>query len=149
MFALPLGMIVEGSVSVLLVLTLGYCVVLNDRLKKLHADRDTLRQIVTDLMTATNLANQAIGELKGAAVEADLQLGARLDEANRFGIELADHVHAGTAVMERIAKITSVARQHQPAPEPVAAIEDTRQTSKLNSALEQLALRARARGEAA
>lgn len=150
MFGLPLGLIVEGSVAVLLVMTIGYCILLNERLKRLHADREELRQIVTDLMTATNLANTAIMELKATAVEADLQIGARLEEGERFGIELANHVNAGTILMERIAKITSVARQPQPvelvpAPEP---LEPT-PSSKLNLALEQLALRARTRGAAA
>lgn len=145
MFGLPLGLIVEGSVAVLLILTIGYCMVLNERLKRLHADRAELRQIVNDLMTATNLANTAIKELKATAVEADLQIGARLEEGERFGIELANHVNAGTILMERIARITSVAR-HSQALEPVP---DATPSNKLNTALEQLAARARARGAAA
>lgn len=148
MFGLPLGLIVEGSVAILLVLTIGYCVVLNERLKRLHADRDVLRQMVADLVGATNLANQAIKELKATAIEADLVLGARLEEADRFGVELANHVNAGTSLMERIAKITSVAR-HSQAIEPAAAPEPAPPPNKLHSALEQLASRARTRGAAA
>lgn len=151
MFGLPIGLVVEGSVAILLVMTIGYCVVLNERLKRLHADRDQLRQMVNDLVSATNLANQAIKELKATAVEADLQLGARLEEAERFGIELANHVTAGTILMERIAKITSVAR-HSQTIEPVAPVvpaEPAPPVNKLHSALEQLATRARTRGVAA
>jgi hypothetical protein len=142
MFGLPLGLFVEGAVAILLVLTIGYCVVLNQRLKLLHADKDVLRQMVADLVGATNLANQAIKELKQTAVEADLALNARLEEAERFGVELANHVNAGTVLMERIAKITSVARHSQ-------AIEPVEQPSKVHSALEQLSSRARTRGAAA
>ena len=54
MFGLPLGLIVETAVAVLLALTIGYCVVLNHRLKRLHADRDTLRKMVADLVQATD-----------------------------------------------------------------------------------------------
>lgn len=142
MFGLPLGIFVEGAVAVLLALTIGYCTVLNQRLKRLHADKDVMRQMVADLVSATNLANQAIKELKQTAVEADLSLNSRLEEAERFGIELANHVTAGTALMERIAKITSAARQSQPA-EPVE------QSNKVQSALEQLSSRVRNRGVAA
>ncbi|WP_137152406.1 DUF6468 domain-containing protein [Devosia sp. FKR38] len=142
MFGLPLGLFVESAVSVLLALTIGYCVVLNQRLKRLHADKDELRQMVADLVGATNLANQAIRELKQTAVEADLALNSRLEEAERFGIELANHVTAGTVLMERIAKITSVARHSQ-------AIEPVEQPNKVQSALEQLQTRVRTRGAAA
>ncbi|HTM76596.1 MAG TPA: DUF6468 domain-containing protein [Devosia sp.] len=142
MFGLPLGFFVETAVAVLLALTIGYCIVLNGRLKRLHADRDMLRQMVSDLVGATNLANQAIKELKATAMDADLALNARLEEAERFGVELANHVSAGTALMERIAKITSVARHSQ-------TIEPIEEPNKVQSALQQLNARVRARGTAA
>lgn len=144
MFGLPLGFFVESAVTVLLMLTIGYCVVLNSRLKRLHADRSVLQQMVADLVGATNLANQAIKELKTTAMDADLALTARLEEAERFGIELANHVSAGSMLMERIAKITSIARSHPVAVEPVAE-----ETNKVQSALQQLNARARARENAA
>ena len=144
MFGLPLGFFVESAVAVLLMLTIGYCVVLNSRLKRLHADRSVLQQMVADLVGATNLANQAIKELKTTAMDADLALTARLEEAERFGIELANHVSAGSMLMERIAKITSVARSHPVAVEPVVE-----ETNKVQSALQQLNARARARENAA
>lgn len=142
MFGLPLGMLVESAVAILLAMTIGYCMVLNQRLKRLHQDRDALRKMVADLVSATNLANQAIKELKSTAVEADLTISSRLEEAERFGVELANHVTAGTVLMERIAKITSAARHSQTIP-PVE------ETTKVQSALQQLTERVRARGAAA
>ena len=150
MFGLPFGMLVEGAVSLLLMVTIGYCVVLNERLKRLHADRDAMRVMVSDLVQATDLANAAVGELKQSAVEADLSLRSRLEEAERFGIELANHVAAGQEVMERIARVTAamqkarapVEQPSPPAPEPQAP-------SKLQSALQPLAARQRIRGDAA
>lgn len=142
MFGLPLGLFVEGAVAILLALTIGYCVILNQRLQRLHQDKDAMRQMVADLVNATNLANQAIKELKSTAVEADLSLTARLEEAERFGVELANHVTAGTVLMERIAKITSVARHSQ-------AIEPVEPPNKVQNALQQLSERVRSRGAAA
>ena len=151
MFGLPFGMLVEGAVSLLLMVTIGYCVVLNERLKRLHADRDALRVMVSDLVQATDLANAAVGELKQSAVEADLSLRSRLEEAERFGIELANHVAAGQEVMQRIARVTAAMQKArspvEPAPAP-APVESPA-PSKLQSALQQLAARQRIRGDAA
>jgi hypothetical protein len=152
MFGLPLGLYVETAVAILLALTIGYCFVLNGRLKRLHQDKDVLRQMVADLVGATNLANQAIRELKQTAVEADVTLNTRLEEAERFGIELANHVSAGTALMERIAMITSAAaRRSQPMAEEVVEIAPAPAptANKVQFALEQLSARVRNRGAAA
>ncbi len=111
MTGLPLGVIVEGLVSILLLITIGYCIILNERLKRLHADRNILKQMVNDLVQATDKANYAIRELRQTATEADLTLTARLEEADTFAVELANHVTSGHAVIERIAKILDMARE--------------------------------------
>ena len=110
MFGLPLGIVVETLVAILLATTIGYCVMLNQRLKRLHSDRGELRQMVADLVQATGLANAAIQELKATAQEAETVLEARLGEAEKFGVELANHVSAGQQIMERLARITNAAR---------------------------------------
>ena len=153
MFGLPFGLIVETLVAILLATTIGYCVVLNQRLKRLHSDRDQLRKMVTDLITATNLANSAIKELKTTAIEAEQVLEARLSEAERFGVELAQHVSAGQQVMEKIARITSAARgpagSAEPGTIPTPVVELHPEQNRLALALEQLASRPRIRGDAA
>lgn len=141
----PMGMLVEGSVAVLLAVTIGYCIVLNRRLRLLHSDRDSLRRMVTDLVQATDLANTAVRELKGAAVEADATLTSRLEEAERFSTEIASQLNAGAALLERIARITNAARSAPSAETPPAAAG----TDKVQSALQQLAMRTRMRGTAA
>lgn len=152
MFGLSFGLIVETLVAILLATTIGYCVVLNQRLKRLHSDRDQLRKMVTDLITATNLANSAIKELKTTAIEAEQVLQARLDEAERFGVELAQHVSAGQQVMDKIARITSAARAPAGAAAslaPTPVVELHPEQSRLALALQQLASRPRIRGDAA
>lgn len=143
MFGLSLGMIVEMSVAVLLATTIGYCIVLNQRLKRLHADRDTLRKMIGDLVQATALANTAVQELKTAALDADTKLNERLEEAEKFGLELANHVTAGHQVMDKIAKITALAKNSTPIEDRLA------EPNKVQSALSQLAMRPRIRGNAA
>ena len=153
MLGLSMGLFIEAAVAVLMALTLGYCVILNRRLARLHADREALKLMVGDLVAATNLANQAIKELKSTAVEADMPLSSRLEEAERFGIELANHINSGAAMMQRIARLTNVARQHPVlAPAPVDssdALTASRQPNKVRAALEQLTTRVSNRGVAA
>lgn len=151
MFGMSLGIVVETAVAILLATTIGYCVVLNQRLKRLHSDRDQLRKMVADLVQATSLANAAVMELKTAAIEADTVLQGRLQEAEKFGVELANHVNAGQQIMDKIAKITTMARSTSnvtAAPEP-KIVEPKPVEGKLQSALQQLAMRPRISGNAA
>src|ERR1044071_9162548 len=99
MFGLPLGIVVETLVAVLLATTIGYCIILNQRLKRLHSDRGELRQMVADLVQATGLANSAIKELKATAQEAEAGLESRLSDAETFCVQLANHVSAGQQIM--------------------------------------------------
>jgi len=141
------GLIVESMVAILLATTIGYCIILNQRLKRLHSDRDQLRKMVADLVQATSLANAAVTELKTAAVEADAVLQARLQEAEKFGVEIANHVNAGQQIMDKIAKITTMARSQPGAmPEPRVVEPPRPAEGKLQSALQQLAMRPRING---
>jgi len=144
MFGLPFGVVIETLVAVLLATTIGYCIILNQRLKRLHADRDQLRKMVTDLVSATTLANAAIQELKATAQDAETVLEMRLGAAEKFGIELANHVNAGQQILDKISRITTAARNGVP-------LTDDRmpEPTRLQSALAQLTQRQRIRGDAA
>jgi len=144
MFGLPFGVVVETLVAILLATTIGYCITLNQRLKRLHADRDQLRKMVTDLVSATTLANAAIQELKATAQDAETVLEMRLGAAEKFGIELANHVNAGQQILDKISRITTAARNGVPLTE-----DRMPEPSRLQSALAQLAQRQRIRGDAA
>ncbi len=156
MLGMSLGMIVETSVAVLLAVTIGYCVILNTRLKRLHADRDSLQKIVADLMQATGLANHAVMELKTAALEADTKLSERLEQAAALEKSLVANVGTGSQLIERIARITAAAKT-QPLPEAQPVVENSRAApqqpvepqSRLASALQQLAMRPGIGGKAA
>ena len=54
------GMIIEILVAILLVLTIGYCMRLNRRLKLLKSDEHSLRATISELVTATEIAERAI-----------------------------------------------------------------------------------------
>ena len=119
MSTLPLGMIIEGLVAVLLVITIGYCFTLNRRLQRLRADEEVLRATISELMTATEIAERAILGLKTTAAEADKTLGSRLKQAETMSHTLAEQVGEGELVFARISQIAEAARSAAPQREAV------------------------------
>ena len=90
-----LGMIIELLVAILLILTIGYCMLLNRRLKLLRGDEDALRIIIAELITATEIAERAIGGLKATAQDCEAGLGERLSRAERLCAELDRRLAGG------------------------------------------------------
>ena len=57
------GFMIESMVAVLLLLTILYCVRLSKQLRLLRADEQSLRATIAELVTATGIAERAIGGL--------------------------------------------------------------------------------------
>ena len=66
---MPLGLMIELAVAVLLATTIGYCILLNKRIRTLQADRVALQQMIADLVQATTMANGAIKGLRETATK--------------------------------------------------------------------------------
>lgn len=118
MSALPIGLIIEILVAVLLLITIAYCWILNRRLQRLRADEQILRATISELMTATEIAERAILGLKTTASEADSSLGRRLKEAETMSHTLSDQISEGDKVFTRISQIAEAARSATPARAP-------------------------------
>lgn len=104
-----LGLLIESLVAVLLVLTIGYCMILNRRLAHLRADESSLRGTIAELVTATQIAERAIAGLQVTAREADMTLGERLRTAERFGADFEKELKRGEEVLIRIRQIVDAA----------------------------------------
>jgi hypothetical protein len=111
-----IGLVIEGMVAILLVLTIGYCIVLNGRLKMLKADEQALKATISELITATEIAERAIGGLKLTVRDCDLSLGEQLRNAEQLSGEMARQVDEGKAVLERLTRIALAARPAGTAP---------------------------------
>ncbi len=105
-----LGIIVEALVSLLLLLTIGYCIVLERRLKRFRADEEDLRATIAELVTATEIAERAIIGLKATASECDKSLTHRLRQAEKLTDDLGEQLQEGSDLLERIARITEAGR---------------------------------------
>lgn len=117
-----LGMAIEGLVAILLVLTIGYCVVLNNRLQRLKADEQTLKATISELITATEIAERAIAGLKLTVRECDQNLGERLRTAEKFSADIARQIAAGNKVVHQLARIVSAAKPQDPESETRAMV---------------------------
>ena len=104
------GLVIESLVAVLLVLTIGYCALLNKRLKLLRNDEQAMRGTIAELVTATEIAERAIGGLKVTVRECDQNLGSQLASANELVAKLKKQIAAGEDIMGRLSQIALAAR---------------------------------------
>lgn len=105
-----MGLMIEGLVAVLLIVTIGYCVLLNQRLKRLRADESALRETIVELVRATEIAERAIDGLRQSAAECDRDLTTKLRQADLFCRTIEKQVDAGGKVLNRLARISELAR---------------------------------------
>lgn len=111
------GLVIESVVAVLLVLTIAYCMLLNRRLKRLKADEQSLKATIGELITATEIAERAIGVLKQTVRDVNDDLGQQLEAAGEMSMQLNKQVVEGTNVFRRLSRIAVAARPGG-APEP-------------------------------
>jgi prophage DNA circulation protein len=110
---------IESLVAVLLVLTIGYCMLLNKRLQRLKADEHSLKAVIGELVTATEIAERAIGGLKHTVRDVNEHLGVQLGAAHEMSDLLKKQLGEADHVVRRLSKIANAARS--PMDETVAA----------------------------
>jgi len=115
------GMVIESLVAVLLVLTIGYCMLLNKRLKRLKADEQSLKATIGELITATEIAERAIGGLKHTVRDVNDNLGSQLASAGEMSQQLTKLLAEGDGVLRRISRIAVAARPAEPEPPKLSA----------------------------
>ena len=115
------GIVIESLVAVLLLLTIGYCMLLNTRLKRLKADEHSLKATIGALITATEIAERAIGGLKHTVRDVNETLGDQLTAAAQLSQKLKQHLVEGDNVIRRLSRIAVAARPlSEPEAEPAA-----------------------------
>jgi hypothetical protein len=97
-----IGMIINGLIAILLVVTIGYCMRLNRRLKLLKSDEQSLRATIAELVTATDIAERAITGLKLTVEECEVGLAARLASGERLTVDLDRRIAAAKNVVGRL-----------------------------------------------
>jgi hypothetical protein len=105
-----LGMAIEALVAVLLLITIGYCMLLNNRLKRLRSDEHSQKAVIAELITATEIAERAIGGLKHAVRDVNENLGDQLTSASEMSAHLKRQLAECDHVVRRLSKIAIAAR---------------------------------------
>jgi len=117
-----LGIAIESLVAVLLMLTICYCMLLNKRLQRLKADEHSLKAVIGELITATEIAERAIGGLKHTVRDVNEHLGSQLTAATQMSALLRSQLAEGDHVIRRLSKIALAARPAEPQAIPPQAI---------------------------
>jgi hypothetical protein len=134
------GFLIETMVSILLLFTILYCVRLNKQLRLLKADEQSLRATISELVTATEIAERAIAGLKATMRDGEHNLTERLARSEQVSTDIGLQVQAGEELLAKLIRIVGVTR---PAPEPV--VPDAKAVA---AAAQAFAERARARAGA-
>src|SRR6267154_6348624 len=138
-----LGIAIESLVAVLLMLTVGYCMLLNKRLQRLKADEHSLKATIAELITATEIAERAIGGLKHTVRDVNENLGNQLNSAAQLSQQLKKQLAEGDNVIRRLSRIVVAAR---PAPEPEPAAPKISAAKAVASAAQAFSDRRRSAG---
>jgi chromosome segregation ATPase len=127
------GIVIESLVAVLLMVTIGYCMLLNKRLKRLKADEHSLKATIAELITATEIAERAIGGLKHTVRDVNENLGNQLTSAAQMSLQLKKQLAEGDNIFRRLSRIATAARPAAE-PEPESESEPERAAPKVSTA---------------
>lgn len=114
------GFMIESMVAVLLLLTILYCVRLSKQLRLLRADEQSLRATIAELVTATGIAERAIGGLKSTMREGEQSLSATLSQAQQASTDIEQQLASGRDLLAKLARITGAAKSTELAEAPAA-----------------------------
>jgi|SRR5882757_6634522 chromosome segregation ATPase len=146
------GIVIESLVAVLLMVTIGYCMLLNKRLKRLKADEHSLKATIGELITATEIAERAIGGLKHTVRDVNENLGNQLTSAAQMSLQLKKQLAEGDNIFRRLSRIATAARpaaEPEPESEPEPTVPKVSAAKAVAAAAQAFSDRRRADGLAA
>lgn len=113
------GYVLEGLVAVLLLVTVGYCYVLDRQLRALRSGQDGLKAIIEGLDAATARAQASVTDLRSSAAAVAKDLHEQVARGRGLADELEIMIDAGNALADRL-EGTRAAKQVRAAPRVVA-----------------------------
>ena len=143
------GIVIESLVAVLLMLTIAYCMLLNARLKRLKADEHSLKATIGELITATEIAERAIGGLKHTVRDVNEHLGSQIAAATQMSMHLKSQLAEGDGIIRRLSKIAAAARPATQEAAPVPAAPKVSAAKAVAAAAQAFSERRRTDGLAA
>jgi hypothetical protein len=112
----------------------------------LKADEQSLKATIGELITATEIAERAIGGLKHTVRDVNENLGNQLTSAAQISVQLKKQLAEGDNVLRRLSRIVTAAR---PAPEPETVVPQMSAAKAVAAAAQAFSDRRRSDGLAA
>lgn len=106
--------VLDIIVSLLLIATIGYAVMLNSRLSALRKNRDDLAKTIVNFNEATMRAESSIPKLRKAAEEAGHTLQERVEKAQSLRDDLAFMIERADTMANRLENAVRSARTDAP-----------------------------------
>ncbi len=100
--ALNLELWLDGLVAILLMITVGYCLVLNRRLTALRGNQVEMRQLLSEFTAAARQAESSVSHLKMAGDQIGGTLDQRMAAARALADELGSITQSGARLADRI-----------------------------------------------
>lgn len=114
MNAVPIAILVDGLITALLLITIGFCLGLYRRLGMLRLEEHRLRATMADLAAASRRAEGAIAGLRGLADETEGKLKSGSEHAAQLVEDLERRTVTARAVLTRIVAISRAVRPDPP-----------------------------------
>lgn len=115
-----LGLIFDGGLAVLLIVTISYCSRLSRRIRLLQDSRSELAGMITQFDEATNRAMHSLGELQTVSKRITDALQLKIEKANFLADDLAFLIEKSTKLSAELdklqAKQPAVAAPKPPSP---------------------------------
>ena len=119
---MSLGVVFDGVLAMLLVVTIGYCALLYRRLGAVHAAQAEMQALAHQLGEATARAGAGLDQLRVAAEDASRNLDPRVDRAKTLLSDLDMLCHRAGKLADRLETIKpAAAPTHGEGPRAAAA----------------------------
>jgi hypothetical protein len=105
-----LMLILDGLIVILLIATIAYAVVLNQKLNLLRKNKDDLSRMIANFNEATVRAESSIPRLRKAADEARQALQEKVEKAQQLRDDLAFMIERGDSMANRLESSVRMAR---------------------------------------
>ena len=116
------GLILEILVAVLLVVTIGYCFVLNRRLAMLRHGQSEMHTVVLTLNQATEKARVSVEQMRRNSIALTEELSEKIKSGRAIVDELGMMVESGNSIADRLAGTSTASRSPVRAPNPLDAL---------------------------
>jgi hypothetical protein len=105
-----LMLILDGLIVILLIATIVYAVILNQKLNLLRKNKDDLSRMIANFNEATVRAESSIPRLRKAADEARQALQEKVEKAQQLRDDLAFMIERGDSMANRLESSVRMAR---------------------------------------